>query len=84
MRVIELFRYDNDGRITITPNRASETDIPSKYRLVADDGMELTDGTIVSECIDIPCNQIGVWREVEQPISDSDALAILMGGAVDA
>jgi hypothetical protein len=84
MKVIELYRYENEGRITITPNKASDADIPSKYRLIADEGMELTDGDVVADCIDIPCERIDEWHEVEKPIADSEALAIIVGGGSDA
>jgi hypothetical protein len=84
MNVIELFRYKNDGRIIITPNKELDTDAPDKYRLIADEGMELTDGDVVADCIDIPCERIDEWHEVEKPIADSEALAIIVGGGSDA
>ncbi|MBQ2384114.1 MAG: hypothetical protein II290_08750 [Oscillospiraceae bacterium] len=84
MKKIELYRYEGDGRVTITPTPRDASDIPSQYRMIADEGLELTDGVTVAECIDVPCDAVGAWREVEKEISAEEALEIIMGGVVDA
>ena len=84
MRKIELYRYVEDGTVVITPVKREADDVPGKYRLIADEGMELTDGVTVTECVDVPQEAVDGWYEVEKQISAEEALDIIMGGAVDA
>lgn len=72
MKKIELYRYEDGATIVITPVRRQPEDTPSKYRLIADEGMELTDGTVTVECIDVLCGAVDVWREVEKPEAPID------------
>lgn len=44
MKTIKLYRYEENGKVIITPNKAKKTDKPAKYRLVADAGMILQNG----------------------------------------
>ena len=54
-------------------------------RLTADDGKVLTDGTSEWNCVDILPEDVDKWREVDaatdEPISDTEALQIITGGA---
>lgn len=84
MRTIELYRYDDGGAVVITPIKREADDMPGKYRLIADEGMELTDGVTVTECVDVPREAVDGWYEVEKQISAEEALAIIVGGGVDA
>lgn len=84
MEQIELYRYVDDGKVVVTPVRREDTDAPQKYRLIADEGMELTDGMVTTECIDVLCEDVGTWQEVEKEISAEEALSIIVRGDVDA
>lgn len=84
MRKIELYRYVDDGTVVITPVKKRVEDVPRKHRLIADEGMELTDGVTVTECVDVPQEAVDGWYEVEKQISAEEALDIILGGAVDA
>lgn len=84
MKKIELYRYDDGGAVVITPVKKLVEDVPRKYRLIADEGMELTDGVTVTECVDVPQEAVDGWYEVEKQISAEEALDIILGGAVDA
>lgn len=42
----------SDGGIDVTPNKPSHNDYTETFRLIADEGMVLTDGTNICECID--------------------------------
>ena len=55
-------------------------------RLTADEGKVLTNGTNEWNCVDVPPNEIGKWSEIDapaadEPISDTEALQIITGGA---
>jgi hypothetical protein len=65
MQRVNLYRYeDENGVVTITPNPRTETDIPSRLRLVADEGMILTDGNTKTPVVDILPEEEGNWHEI--------------------
>ena len=64
MQIVNLYRYEENGTVIITPNQRSETDQPSRYRLIADEGATLTDGTTETEVIDIMLEDVEKWQEV--------------------
>lgn len=62
MKVIDLYRYrDKDANI-VTPNKRNNSDVPSLYRLVADEGKTLTDGITQTVCVDT--EDIEKWQEI--------------------
>ena len=64
MQIIDLYRYEDDNEIVITPNKRNETDTPSRVRLVADENCTLTNGTKEIEVIDVMLDEIEVWYEI--------------------
>ena len=46
MRIVDLYRYNQDGEVIVTPNPHNESDKVSLYRVVADEGMLITNGDI--------------------------------------
>ena len=58
-------------------------------RLTADEGKVLTDGTSEWNCVDALPEDVGKWSEIwtevdvatDEPISDTEALEIITGGA---
>ena len=55
-------------------------------RLTADEGKVLTDGTSEWNCVDVLPDEVGQWSEkdapaTDEPISDTEALQIITGGA---
>lgn len=64
MQIVNLYRYEENGTVIITPNKRNETDTPSRYRLIADEGAMLTDGTAETEVIDIMLEDVELWQEV--------------------
>jgi hypothetical protein len=73
MQKVNLYRYeDENGVVTITPTPRTETDTPSRLRLVADEGMILTDGNTETPVVDILPEQADNWHE----ITDAEALAL--------
>lgn len=88
MQKIILYRYRRaDGGMTIGPNEPKEgTEYTMLSRLIADKGKLLTDGTdFVTPCIDV--DDAEGWYEIDEPvpeevdeeISDSEALDIIIG-----
>lgn len=90
MQTITLYRYTrNDGGVTLSPAAPAEgVEYETRYRLVADEGMALTDGTNVTTCTDT--DDPLIWTEiVAPPEEDADETAekaqaydILTGGIV--
>ena len=82
MQKVNLYRYEENGKVTITPNKRNETDAPSRMRLVADEGTILTNGTIEATVIDVSFDDIDKWQEIND-LSEleqkSQAYDILMG-----
>lgn len=77
MQKITLYRYNRpDGGVSISPVMP-DTEYTELYRLVADEGCTLTDGTNHVQCVDT--DNPGAWAE---EISAEAALAIITGGAV--
>lgn len=52
MTTINLYKYIEGASTVITPNKRDESDTPYCYRLVADEGKSITDGTIYAPCVD--------------------------------
>lgn len=55
-------------------------------RLIADEGKMLTNGTNEWNCVDVLPEEVGKWSEIDapvtdEPISDTEALQIITGGA---
>ena len=62
-----------------------ETEI-DYVRLIADEGKVLTNGTNEWNCVDVLPEDVGKWSEIDapvtdEPISDTEALEIITGGA---
>lgn len=62
MQIITLYRYNRpDGGITTSPVKP-DCDYTEKFRLVADEGMELVKGDIRTTCVDT--DDADGWAEV--------------------
>lgn len=85
MKVVPLYRYSRpDGGVSTSPiEPAAGVDYTMRYRLIADDGKEVYNGTIRGECVDT--DTLDGWTEVEAigDMSENEAYAeagkILMG-----
>lgn len=72
MQKITLYRYTRpDGGVTVSPVKP-DVEYIELYRLIADDGMELTDGANRTFCTDTDTPDI--WEEVEAPIIDEEVI----------
>lgn len=86
MQTITLYRYTRpDGGVTVSPEQPDEgTAYELRYRLIADEGLSLTNGEVFTQCTDTATPD--AWQEVSdgddtEELSDSAALNILLGGA---
>lgn len=69
MRKINLYKYDEeDGTTIITPIQRTNKDKPYKYRLLADENMELYNGKERFDCVDIKLDDIELWMEIEKMV----------------
>lgn len=64
MQIVDLYRYEDNGTVVITPNKRNETDIPSRARLVADEGAMLIKGDIETEVVDVMLDEVEQWTEI--------------------
>ena len=79
MQIKPLYKYTRiDGGITITPIQP-DVAYTQLYRLVAEDSGEITNGEITTTCIDV--ESYDGWHDVDDEITDTEALEILLGGA---
>lgn len=67
MQTITLYRYARaDGGITTSPVAPPDgTEYALRYRLVADEGKVLTDGTNTTACTDV--DSPDGWTEIDDP-----------------
>ena len=65
MTIVNLYRYETEKGIVITPNKREETDEPHMFRVIADEYKLLTDGTNTMACIDTHTPDI--YSEVDDP-----------------
>lgn len=64
MQKVNLYKYEENGRVTVTPNKRNETDTPSRMRLIADENCILTDGTTETPAVDVMLNEVDKWQEI--------------------
>ena len=80
MQIVNLYLYnDENGVVTITPNKRAKTDKPSRLRLIADEGMILTDGNTKTPAKDVMLDEKEKWIE----IPDEEAQAMREEGESD-
>ena len=66
MLIVDLYRYEENGQVTITPNMRNETDTPSRKRLVAEgDDALLTNGEVETPVVDVMLDEVQLWQEID-------------------
>lgn len=70
MQIINLYRYTRpDGGITVSTVQP-DTEFTPLYRLVADEGMLLTNGSTTTSCVDT--TDTSVWSEIVDTIDENN------------
>lgn len=64
MQKVNLYRYEENGKVTITPTPRAETDTPSRMRLIADENCILTDDTTETPAVDVMLEDVDKWHEI--------------------
>lgn len=74
VKIKTLYRYKQNEMITDSPLPPEDgIDVVERYRLVAEDGLTLTqDGEKYYRAIDIDKDQLALWEEVEKPIETQE------------
>lgn len=71
-----LYRYlREDGGYTVSPVKPEGTAYTKRYRLIAEEGMAITDGETVTEVVDV--KSYAGWRDCEKPEPEYDPETIL-------
>lgn len=79
MQTKPLYKYTRaDGGVTISPTKP-DVEYTQMYRLIADEGSEITNGQITTTCIDVVSFE--GWHDADDEITDTEALQIITGGA---
>lgn len=73
MQKINLYHYEINGAVIITPNRRNETDTPSRMRLIADENAILTDGTTETPARDVILEDVDKWYEINAETEATEA-----------
>ena len=70
MQIITLYRYTRpDGGVTNSTVKP-EGEYTARYRLIADDGMTLTNGIDTAACVDV--DSPDGWTEIAEPGEQSE------------
>ena len=70
MSIIPLYRYTRpDGGVTVSPIKP-DAEYTELCRLIADEGMAITNGVIITDCIDV--DSADGWTDCEQPEPPGD------------
>lgn len=79
MQTKPLYKYTRaDGGVTISPTKP-DVEYTQMYRLIADEGSEITNGQITTTCTDVVSFE--GWHDADDEITDTEALQIITGGA---
>ena len=70
MSIIPLYRYTRpDGGVTVSPIKP-DAEYTELCRLVADEGMAITNGVIITDCIDV--DSADGWIDCEPEVIEGD------------
>lgn len=69
MQIIPLYKYERlDGGTTVSPTKPN-CEYTEMYRLIADEGKTLTNGDIITSCVDVESTE--EWVEIDEPKGDN-------------
>ena len=70
MSIIPLYRYTRpDGGVTVSPIKP-DAEYTELCRLIADEGMAITNGVIITDCIDV--DSADGWIDCEPEVIEGD------------
>lgn len=71
MEVRTLYRTTKNGKTTVGPNKPAGEEYTETFRVIAGEGMLLTDGTSTYVCVDT--DKPEAFSEISDPDYDPDA-----------
>lgn len=71
MIIKTIYRYTRDGKTTVSPAKP-EGDYSKTYRVIAEEGMAITNGNLECECIDT--DDPSEWQDCESSIMKGEKL----------
>ena len=70
MSIIPLYRYTRpNGGVTVSPIK-TDAEYTELCRLIADEGMAITNGVIITDCIDV--DSADGWIDCEPEVIEGD------------
>ena len=78
MTIIQLYKYQENGATVVSPRDPGVAYEPM-YRLIAEEGKEITDGTTVTTCIDVESTEGWEDYDPDGPSDYATAGKILLG-----
>lgn len=73
MLIIDLYRYEENGQVTITPNKRNDADTPSRKRLIAEgEDTLLTNGETETPVVDVMFDEVELWTEINSGDTATD------------
>ena len=63
------------GGVSLSPVNAEGRKLSQHVRLVANEGMAITNGVAVSTCADVPAAEIGNWTDCAAPAAEDEVTA---------
>ena len=71
MEIKPLYRFlREDGGVTESPDKPDGAEYATRFRLIADDGKLLTDGTTETYCIDV--DSADGWYEIDDRLEKDE------------
>lgn len=68
MTITTLYKYKKKRSTITSPKMPPEgTEYTTLSRIVADDGMGITDGETITTCVDVENDQVSNWTDCELP-----------------
>ena len=67
--MITMKLYTGSG-VSLSPVNAQGRKLSQYVRLVAEEGMAITNGVAVSTCADVPAAETGNWTDCEAPFEE--------------
>lgn len=79
MQKVNLYKYEENGTVIITPNKRNEADTPSRMRLIAEENAILTDGITETIAVDVMLEDVDKWHEInaETEATEADYISAL-------
>ena len=83
MTTINLY---TGGGVSLSPLNGEGRYLSNYVRLVAGEGKAVTNGNVISQCIDVLATDVSNWTEIDEPgeeLTPEETLSVILGGEQD-